>query len=168
MRRVRRGYALLEMLAIIAALALIMALSAEPMRMLLSEIPKADRHYQVWMQTMGMLQELRSDIEQADTMELAAGDFETGNYLLTLKKAGETVNYTITDEHSIRKSFMAGQVQKERTEWALPGNRIRMEVLPVGKEPAAIAVKTWTQDKSARVKRHFEQTYVFFRTAREE
>lgn len=166
MRTCRRAYALIEMLGIITAFALIMALSAAPMRTLLSEIPKADKNYQVWIQTMQMLGELRHDVEHAAEIKLSEMDSDAGGHLLLLKTPSGLVQYTIMDEHVIRELSTEDEVEQVLTEWKLPRNKISMELWSERERPLAVEVTTWTQDRAAKPKRNFLQTYVFFRAAK--
>ena len=63
MKTKHRAYALTEMLVIIAAIVVLMALSARPLRTLISEIPRSARACQSFNTTSSFLKQLKKDVE---------------------------------------------------------------------------------------------------------
>lgn len=154
----KKGYALLEIIAILSAFAILMALSVQPMKTFLSEIPKADKQYQTWMKTMNMLSQIRNDIEHATTIRMDVSADEAGR-ILSLEGPAGAVNYRVRDEWVVREQLPPENAE----EWKLPDCRIVLDVWPTESNPAGVVVKTWDQTQAPIGRRNFEQTYVFFR-----
>ena len=162
MKTCRCGYALLEMLSILVAVAVLMMLSVEPMRTMLSEIPKTDRDYQTWSVTRKMLRQLRDDVEAASAMRLDETDAQGST--LDLVRASGTVQYRLMDEKAVRMFSPVDGMEPIAVEWALPKNRMQVSLWAESGRPTALEVTTWVeQHRGPRKLKNFEQTSVFFR-----
>jgi hypothetical protein len=160
MKMRRRAYALIEILTMIAAIVLLMALSAQPAQTALAEIPRMDRNYQAWIQTTDMLETLREDVENASAVRLAEHS-DPNSYFLMLETSAGPVEYTLADGQ-------AGRTHDGRTstEWELPGSRLRVAAWSGNSGTYAVEVTTWVEQRSgSRVSKNFKQTHVFFRKA---
>lgn len=165
MKTCRRAYALIEIMVMIAAVTLLMALSVHPIRAALFEIPRMDRNYQGWIRTMDMLEALRRDVETASAIRFTVQS-DPNSYTLSLETEPGQVDYEFTDERVIRRFTGAGSTMHEAVEWDLPDNGLRVNAWESGSGIYAVEIATWIQHRaSGRVRRNFKQTHVFFRKA---
>jgi type II secretory pathway component PulJ len=160
MKSRRRGYALIEILGMIAAMVLLMALSAEPARVALAEIPQMDRHYQAWIRMTDMLETLRRDVETASAIRLSE-PADPNSYSLSLETPAGTVDYRLGSGLVIRQQ--AGP-STDATEWTLPAGRVKLNTWSGEAGTYAVEVATWVEQQAGgRTRKHYEQTHVFFR-----
>lgn len=153
----RNAYTLLELLAIIAAVVVLMALSVKPMRTLVSDIPRAHRDFQTWIKTQGMLTQLKNDVEQSTHIKTVDIDPRISEPLLYLQQPEQLVIYSLTASDVFR------QTETSETNWELPHVNINWHVWEDGGTPNAIEITTWTEriilNKS---RKRFEQSFVYF------
>lgn len=156
MKRVRSAYTLLEMLAIIAAIVVLMALSARHIRILAADLPRSNRDYQVWIQTQDMLRLLKQDVEQAVGMTVVEGDVTDGKEL-HLQQPQALVVYLLTDGRVVRKAGSS------LNEWELPYVNIRWSAWSRGETPYAVEITTWTERTVLnKTRRKYDQSFVYF------
>lgn len=157
MKRKRPAYTLLEMLAIIAAIVILMALSARHIRILAADVPRSNRDYQVWIQTQDMLRQLKQDVEQAVGMTVVEGDVTNGGKHLHLQQTQELVVYLLTDGRVVREAGSS------LNEWDLPYVNIRWEAWDRGEAPYAVEITTWTERTVLnKTRRKYDQSFVYF------
>ena len=155
MKRTRRGYTLLEMLAIITAITILMALSAKHIRILASEIPRSNRDHQVWLQTGNMLKQLKQDVEQST--RITAVDAGTEGKQLHLQQAPEQIVYSLTDG-AVRR-----QVGDSTNQWHLPYVNIRWQIWERDNAAYAVEISTWTERVVfANTRKKYDQSCVYF------
>ena len=151
----RRDYTLLEMLAVMAAMVIVLGLAVKSFRALASDIPRANRDFQAWIQTQGMLDRLKHDVEQAVWMQLTETDSQQGRLVLS-GPAGQ-VTYTRTGTGVIRET------SADRTVWDLPRVEIDWRLWRPHERPYALEISTWTERMVHRhMRKHYEQSFVFF------
>ncbi len=157
----RTAFALLEMLAVIAALVVLMSLTVKPMRTLLADMPRSHRDFQVWTQTTDMLDQLRLDVEQSGRMLVFEMDPRISHDLLYLESADGLVSYSLTDGKVTRQSNIPGQVSSDV--WELPHVEMNWQFWQKDNGPYALEITTWSQrtvfDKP---KQKFKQSHVYF------
>lgn len=154
----RSAYTLLEMMAIIAAIVVIMALSVKPVRTLVADVPRANRDFQTWLQTQDMLTQLRRDIQQSTRMEPAA--IVSDNYnssLLRLQQPEKLVSYSFSDDKVLRRTNGVSD------HWDLPHVHIKWDFLEHNETPYALEITTWTERTVfQKTQKKNEQSYVYF------
>ena len=93
-----RAYALTEMLIIIAALVLLMALSAKPFRMMMTEIPRSGKIFQTQNTMTKVMKQFKDDIEKSRRIV----NLDEG--LLTLEHQDNRITYTFSDGQISRQA----------------------------------------------------------------
>jgi hypothetical protein len=151
----------MEMLAVIAALAVLMALSVRPMRMLVADIPRSHRDVQTLTRTMNMLEHLKKDVERSAGMLVVEMDPRISGNLLYLEQDGGLVSYSLTDNTVIRQSGVPND-QPENT-WDLPHVHLEWAVWKNDEIPYALEITTWSERVVLnRTRQNFKQTHVYF------
>ncbi|RKY04925.1 MAG: hypothetical protein DRP56_09495 [Planctomycetota bacterium] len=148
-----RAYALTEMLIIIAALVVVMALSAKPLRMMMTEIPRSGRIYQTQTTTTKVMKQLKDDIEKSRRIV----DLQNG--LLTLDHQNGRITYTISDGHISRRA----SGDDLETVWTLPNVKINTQLWENNDTPYAVEITTQNQQTgTGRQQVRLKQSFVYF------
>ena len=148
-----RAYALTEMLIIIAALVVLMALSARPLRMMMTEIPRSGRIYQTQNTTTKAMKQLKDDIEKSRRIV----DLQDG--LLTLQHQDGRITYTFSDGQISR---LESGNDSEST-WTLPHVKVNTQLWKNEGTPYAVEITTWNQQTdSGRQQIRLKQSFVYF------
>lgn len=152
----RRAYSLIEMLVIIAALAVLMALSVRPTRILISEIPRSARTCQTLNTTQKALAQLKKDIERSGRIVTLHDN------ILTLENNDGTITtYHLTDGTITRQPGL--NPQDAEYIWQLPNVRITAELWSQNNRPYAVELTTWSQQTVLdQEQKRFKQSMVFF------
>lgn len=152
----RRAYTLTEVLVIITILVVMASLSARPLRILLSEIPRSARTYQIQKTTADALKQIKQDIERSTRI------FHLKNGVLTLEHNAKPVAYTLMDGRIIRRPALNND--DEADEWNLSNVKIQPRLWRRDNEFHAVELTVWTRQKVLGGKDEdcFRQTMVFF------
>ena len=148
-----RAYALTEMLIIIAALVVLMALSAKPFRTMIVEIPRSGKIYQTQNTTTKAMKQLKDDIEKSRRIV----DLKDG--LLTLEHQDSRTTYTFSDGQISR------QVSGNNLEstWILPHIKISTQLWKNNGTPCAVEITTWNQQADlGKQQIRLKQSFVYF------
>ena len=165
MKKKHRAFSLLEMLTIVAALVVMMALLAKPMRTMIADMPRGFRDYQTWAQTLDMLDTLQQDIEQSQQMLVFEMDPRISNSLLYLESQEGLISYTLTDGKVTRQANLSGQ--DSSLVWDLPHVKINWQFWQHSQHPYAIEITTWSQRTVlGHSQEQFKQTHVYFQKSR--
>ncbi len=148
-----RAYALTEMLIIIAALVVVMALSAKPLRMMMTEIPRSGRIYQTQNTTAKVMKQLKDDIEKSRRI------VDLQDNLLTLEHQDGRIRYTFSDGQISRQ--VSGN-DSEST-WTLPHVKMNTLLWENDDGPYAVEITTWNQQTgTGRQQIRLKQSFVYF------
>lgn len=150
-----RAYALTEMMVIIASLVVLIALSARPLRVMISEIPRLARVCQTLNTTQTALIQLKKDIEQS------AQIVTLQNGALILKHDKDQITYLFSDGTITRRPGL-NQQDAEYT-WQLPHVRIEADLWSQNNKPCAVELTMWNQQTVlGQEQKKFKQAMVFF------
>ncbi len=148
-----RAYALTEMLIIIAALVLLMALSVKPFRMMMTEIPRSAKIYQTQNTTTKVMKQLKDDIEKSRRI------VDLQDNLLTLEHQDGRIRYT----------FSNGQISRQTADnnpestWILPHVKVDTQLWKNNDTPYAVQITTWNQQTVlGRQQIRLKQSFVYF------
>jgi hypothetical protein len=140
-----------EMIVLIGVLALFFIVLAEPMRILLAEIPRGNRNFQTAVSLNHFMNSLKTDIEAAK--ELETGD--DPNILMIIANTG-TTQYRFTEERVCR---IADDNPDPAGVWTLPQAHLVWNV----KKPNAVEMTSWIEATvSGRSEKKFYNSHVFY------
>ena len=147
------GYALTEMLVIIAALVVLMALSARPLRMMMTEIPRSGKIYQTQNTTTKVMKQLKDDIEKSRRI------VDLQDNLLTLEHQDGRIRYTFSDGQISRRAFG----NDSESTWILPHVKVNTQLWKNNDTPYAVEITTWNQQTgTGRRQIRLKQSFVYF------
>jgi Sec-independent protein translocase protein TatA len=147
------AYALTEMLIIIAVLVVVMALSAKPLRMMMTEIPRSGKIYQTQNTTTTVMKQLKEDIEKSRRIV----DLQDG--LLTLERLDGRITYTISDGQISRQVFG----NDSESTWTLPHVKVNTQLWKNNDTPYAVEITTWNQQTgTGKPQIRLKQSFVYF------
>jgi len=148
-----RAYALTEMLIIIATLVVVIALSIRPFRMIIAEIPRSNKTYQVWNTTTKAMKQLKADVEKSRRI------VDMQAHLLTLEHQNGQIKYT----------FSEGQISRQisgsdsESIWTLPHVKVNTQLWENNDTPYAVEITTWNQQTvTGRQQIRLKQSFVYF------
>ena len=148
-----RAYALTEMLVIIAALVLLMALSVKPFRLMITEIPRSGKIYQTQNTTTKVMKQLKEDTEKSRRI------VDLQDNLLTLEHQDGRIRYTFSDGQISRQ--VSGN-DSEST-WTLPHVKMNTLLWENDDGPYAVEITTWNQQTgTGRQQIRLKQSFVYF------
>ena len=147
------GYALTEILVIIAALVVLMTLIARPFRIMMSEIPRSAKIYQTQTTTTKVMKQLKDDIEKSRRI------VDLQDNLLTLEHQDGRIRYTFSD----------GQISRQTSDnnpestWILPHVKVDTQLWKNNDTPYAIQITTWNQQTVlGRQQIRLKQSFMYF------
>ncbi|MHC5083656.1 MAG: hypothetical protein ACYTET_06920 [Planctomycetota bacterium] len=153
MKTKHRAYALLEVLVIMTALVVLLALSVKPMRQAISEVPRANRVFRTWNVTCKALEMLKQDVEHCE--EIVSLQDNT----LTLRTAAGQITYEFDHGRLLRGIPGAG----DASTWKLPHVRINAQLWQDAGKPYALQITTWNQQTVQGAEQiRLKQSYVYF------
>jgi len=147
----RKGYTLIEMLAILGLLVIFFLLMTEPMRTLLSDVPRGHRDFQTAASLEHLLNNLKNDIE-------AAKELKTANdpNMLIIVGSRKTITYHFADEQVRR---MAGADPNSAGLWQLPDIHLVWEV----KKQNSLQITGWLERTVLGQKeKKFHNSHIFY------
>jgi hypothetical protein len=130
---VRKGYMLNEMIVLLGLLVVFLAVMAEPMRILLAEIPRGNRDFQTAASLNHLLNSLKTDIEAAKELKTT----DDPNTLIIIGNNG-TTSYRFTEEQICR---IADDNPDPASVWTLPHTRLIWDV----KHQDAVEITGWIE-----------------------
>ena len=121
----RKAYALLEMITVIAILAVIMLACARPLKTLVSAIPQTSRDFQANSNMLHMLRQLRKDVEHSSGLLEYTADEKMGGNMLLIETGSGIVCYELGDGEVTKTTSMADeQLPQDSQTWSLPYAKI--------------------------------------------
>lgn len=138
----RRGMSILELMASIALLAILLAVSAPMIRDLAVEPPRALHASQTHRLLGDMTLALQRDLRQATDLPQAAGSAQADERNLLIEQGPEVLHYQVRDE-GIYRSRLGPDGPAEGTDfWPAPDAEVRWTVRREAGRPIAIEVRT--------------------------
>jgi len=139
----RKASTLIEMLAVISILVMLIVACAKPLDTLISGIPRASRDFQTNSVMLGMLRELRGDIEGSNGLLEYATDETIGNNMLLIETEGGIVCYELGDgEVAKTTSWVDEQLSQDSRTWSLPRVKISWKLRDHNGKKCAVELTT--------------------------
>ena len=122
----RRGMAIIEMVAMIPILMAVMLLFSGLFYASLEDVPKLQQVAHTNSVLSHMIQRLQQDIDAAESLPKSAFGRNADETLLLLKLSDGTVSYEIQDGEIIREELASGRGRQEKKgyRWPVPGAKV--------------------------------------------
>lgn len=139
----RKGFSLVELLAVMVVLAAFSTALAGLFTTLISDIPRSCRVVQENTNLLGMLKQMRGDIDGAKGLPESFGKYSTDGELLLIELADGMICYQLKDGELLRRRLT--DVQQDRGEdtrvWPVPHAKVGWQVFRKDKSGYAVEVK---------------------------
>lgn len=121
----RKGFSLIELLAIIAVLPIIFFVINGLFASMFSDVPKSWNTIQNNTTLLNMLEQMQQDIDTAKDLPQSIDQYTAGDELLLIEQADGIIHYQLKDNYIYRYEFKAGKQIPEKTRyWLVPKTKI--------------------------------------------
>jgi len=160
----RKASTLIEMLATISILLVIMVACAKPFKNLISGIPRTNRDFQTNSIMLGMLRELRNDVEYAHGLLEYATNEKVGCNMLMIETEDGVVCYELGDgEVTKTTSETNDQLSQSSRTWCLPHVKISWKLRSHNGKKCAVELTTNIERVvSGQREEKLRNSYVYF------
>jgi hypothetical protein len=147
----RKGYTLIEIICLTAFLSLVLMLMNEPVRFMISDIPRQYREFQTAASLNHLLDRLKTDIEAAKEIQTT-----TDPNILILFGSNKTITYHFDNEQVYR---ITGDDPNTNNIWSLPDTNLIWEV----KNQNALQITGWLNGTViGQTKKKFHNSHLFY------
>ena len=152
----RKGYALIELLVVVSVLAILSIPLAHLTKVTIVQIPNLYKAVQTNTSLLDFLDELKKDINAAETFGGAEGLYGGGLYVpdgneLLIRLGGKTVGYEFAEEKIVKFAVDEKEARTVLSSWAVPKADVQWRVCKNGDKPFALEVSTCVKQKSGKV-----------------
>jgi len=160
----RKGYLIVEMLAVIAVIALLSVPLAKISMTIMYEIPQSYRIMDSAANLRTGINQLRKDIQNAVDFPETYKSFQAGRDTLIIQLPDTHICYQLNNDKLIRfEPTSAPENRKTSRYWAVPKAKIQWNILQKNNKPYAVAVTTCIERKSGNyTEKKMKNAYLFF------
>ena len=145
----RKGFALVEMLAVIIILPFVLVVLAGLFTTIISDIPRSYRVIQANTSLLSMLRQMQGDIDAAKQLPESFGQYATDDELLLIKLADGMICYQLKDDKVLRRKLTNTQEGSGggTAVWSVPHAKVEWQVWRKDSGGYAVQVKTHIEHK---------------------
>ena len=157
----RKGYALIEILVSISLIAVLMVIMAKPIGILMGDIPRLHRDFQVYSRINDLTKQVRKDIESADSAGVDMNDPNT----VVLDIEGGEVRYQFRQGSVVRIQRLSDDKESNANEgmWSFPRADIDWRLWQEDGRGYAMEICTSVKRMNqGRWKKSFSNSHLFF------
>jgi len=146
----RKGLTIIEVIVVTAVLSFISVALAPLFRTLIKDIPASYRIVSENTILLGMLRQMRDDIESARLLPQALGKHVAGDEMLLIELTNGTICYQLEDGRMLRSNLTAaGKISDENvTDWSIPHSKVDWQVWRENGNGYAVEVKVYIEYKN--------------------
>jgi hypothetical protein len=158
----RKGYLLVEMIAILFILTVILLIIGPFFRLFTSELPRDFRFVQESCVLKNAVSHIRADVACAKLLTESVGDSAEPSALVMRLPEG-TVSYKFNDGRILRRLDGASATGSKDIIWSAPHSRIEWQVWNKDQTGYAVELRTYIEDKDlGLIRRKLANNYLFF------
>jgi hypothetical protein len=158
----RKGYLLVEMIAVLFVLTVILLIIGPFFRLFTCELPRDFRFVQESCVLKGAVSRIRADVACAKLLTESASDSAEPSTLV-MRLPDDTVSYKFNDGRILRRLEGASDTESEDIVWSVPHGRIEWKVWNKDQTGYAVELRTYIEDKDlGLIRRKLANNYVFF------
>lgn len=159
--KMRRGFTLVELLAIIAVLASFMAAFAMLFNELAVDIPRSYRAVQMNASMLNMLRYMQEDVESASGLPESFGEHKSSDKVLLIESAEGVVSYRV--EEGALHRVPLGDSGQEKIVWRARWAAVEWDVLRKDGKGYAVEVKSRMEyPYKGETMKKLANSYLFF------
>jgi type II secretory pathway component PulJ len=164
--RNRRGFSLVELLAVFVAMAAIMIVTSGLFVTVISDIPRSYRVVQANTSMLDMLETLRNDIAAAKGLPETFGQYKSGKKSLLIELSNGIYCYELNDDEIIRRRLdeaVSGSYYEDKAVWPVTHGMIDWRVVRKDGHPYAVEVQARIEYKvRGNIQKKFANSHLFF------
>jgi prepilin-type N-terminal cleavage/methylation domain-containing protein len=158
----RKGFSLVEMLAVIFVLTVILLIMGPFFRLFACELPKDFRLVQESCVLKNAVSHIRADVACAKILTESVGDSAEPSTLAMRLPEG-TVSYEFNEGRILRRLADTSDTGSEDIVWSVPHGRIEWKVWNKDQTGYAVELRTYIEDKDlGLIRRKLANNYLFF------
>lgn len=164
-RKHRKGYMLNELLIMLAAIFLLLLISAGLFHTLMRQLPDDLKDFNEYTTLRHLMRHVETDIRAARALPESALGMAAGTEVLPLETGDGPVVYARTPEEVIRYVTDPNGLGRPvaQATWALPHTVLDWQIRSNPDGPYAVEIHTHVQRKvEGREEKHFENAHVFY------
>lgn len=140
----RKGFTLMEMLAVIVLLGVFLIVLAPVFNALVGEIPRSFRVVQANTSLLNMLERMGRDIDAAQGLPELFADQASDDEQLLIEGVDGVVCYQLRDDQVVRRALTEGGAEADEgaTVWSVPSAKIEWRVWRENRKGYAVEVRT--------------------------
>ena len=152
----RKGFTLVEMLAVIMTLPFMMLILDGLFKTLIKDIPRSYQVVQANTSLISMLKEMQQDIDKAKGLPQTYNEYTTGDNILLIDSSEGMISYQLKDDKVLKYHLTDNQPNnaKEQKVWSVPNAKVQWKVWRKDKSGYAVEVRTHIDYK---LKKHLEK-----------
>ena len=121
----RKAYVLIEMITVMAILAVIMLACAKPLKTLVSAIPQTSKDFRTNSNMLRMLRQLRKDVEHSNGLLEYTADEKIGGNILLIETGSGIVCYELGDGEVTKTTSRTDEQPSQNSQtWSFPRAKI--------------------------------------------
>jgi len=164
--KMRKGYSLMEMIVVLAVVAMIMNIIAGVFVTAVGDIPRSLEAVQANTTVLDLLRQIENDVEAADALPASFGEYRQNDAILLVETKRGVICYSSGDEGITRRVLDGEQNSGEGGDimrWSPPNARIEWRV--VDKQGVRFAVEVRSRielEVSGRVEKKMAGARLYF------
>ena len=161
----RKAFSLVELLIVLAVLTSVSAALAPAFTTLLGDIPRSYRVAQENTRLLGMLEQMRKDIDTARQLPESFAGSTTDEKLLLIELADGVIAYQLKNGQMLRRPLTgAGQGgEPDATVWSLPHAKVEWQVWKKDDKGYAVEIKTCIEyEIRGRCQKKMANSHLYF------
>jgi prepilin-type N-terminal cleavage/methylation domain-containing protein len=172
----RKGFSLIEMLAVLVVLPIIMVALAGLFNPVITDIPRSYRVIQTNTTLLNMLEQMRNDINTAKSLPESFSQYSANDELLLIETSDGVISYMVMDDKVLRgkiddlrllidncKSEIESRKLKIERVWSVPHAKVEWRVWKEDGKGYAVQVKTHIEyNIGGHLERKMANSHLFF------
>jgi len=157
----RKGYLLLEVVALLAVVAALSIPLARLSTMTIRDIPQFYRVIQVNTSVLNMLKHLHKDINAAVQLPESFAEYTTDDKVLLIELADGVVCYQLEDDKVLRRRLTNDE--EDTTVWPVPSAKIKWQLWRKDNKGYAVEIRSYIELKrSGRPEKKMANSHLYF------
>ena len=152
----RKGFTLVEMLAVIMTLPFMMLILDGLFKTLIKDIPRSYQVVQANTSLISMLKEMQQDIDKAKGLPQTYNEYSSDDKMLLIDSSEGMISYQLKDDKVLKYNLTDNQPNnaKEQKAWSVPNAKVQWKVWRKNMSGYAVEVRTHIDYK---LKKHLEK-----------
>lgn len=167
----RKGIMLMEVLVVIAVIALVSIPFATLSVITLRDIPRYYRMISANTSMLNLVERIRDDVNSAKRFPESFNDFTAGTDTLLIEQADQTICYKVKDNLILRKKFRnnAAEDETDSASWEIPHGKLIWRIQNENDKFHSLELETYIEIKTGRIiEKKLANSYLFFAGAYKE